>query len=166
MNRNRFSWGTAVTLGIAFLGLVVGGIAPRAGAQPTVEDLSQGHGIGFGVGITAPFTPPNTFPASGISGRIWIANLFGIEASLFVVDQAPSLSMRGFLKYVNTAVADLYLGTGAAIFGSDGTLVVPLQAVSGLEIRLTPHIALAAEVGLLFRGVSEVTAGLAIHFYL
>ena len=156
----------AVALTLAILGLVVGGLALPGRGEPAVEDLSQGHGIGFGLGLTAPFTPPNTFPASGLSGRLWVANLFGIEASLFVVDHAPSLSMRGFLKYVNTSVADLYLGTGAAVFGSGGTLVVPLQAVSGLEIRLTPHIALAAEVGLLFRGVSEVTAGLAIHFYL
>jgi hypothetical protein len=57
------------------------------------------------------------------------------------------------------------VGSGAAFFVSNGIFVVPLQAVTGLEIRLTPHVALHAEVGLLFRGVSEVTAGMGIHFY-
>lgn len=147
--------------------LIVSGTGRIAAAKPVAaEDLSQGHSIGFGVELTAPFAPPNTFPASGLSGRLWIANLFGFEATLFVVDQAPSLAGRAFIKYLNTSVADLYVGTGVAFFGSEGTFVVPLQALSGIEVRLTPNFALAAEVGLLFRGVSEVTAGFGFHFYL
>jgi hypothetical protein len=147
--------------------LIVLGAGSMTMAKPAlVEDLSQGHSIGFGIDLTAPFAPPNTFPASGLSGRFWIANLFGFEATLFVVDQAPSLSGRAFIKYLNTSVADLYVGTGVAFFGSGGTFVVPLQAVSGIEVRLTPNFAISAEVGLLFRGVSEVTAGLGFHFYL
>jgi len=131
-----------------------------------MEDLSQGHALGIGLGLTAPFAPPDTFPASGLSGRFWIANLFGFEASLFVVDLAPSVAARAFIKYLNTAIVDLYVGTGAAFFASEGSFVTPLQAVAGIEIRLTPNIAMHAEVGLLFRGVSEVTAGLGAHFYL
>ncbi len=158
----RAVWSIAVCAVLIALGAGGWAIAKPA----PVEDLSRGHSIGFGIDLTAPFTPPNTFPASGLSGRIWIANLFGFEATLFVVDQAPSLSGRAFIKYLNTSVADLYVGTGVAFFGSEGVFVVPLQAVSGLEVRLTPNLAISAEVGLLFRGVSEVTAGLGFHFYL
>lgn len=143
---------------------VLFGLSVVGAAQP-VPDLSRGHGIGFGVALTAPFAPPNTFPASGISGRVWIADLFGLEASVFVVDHAPSLAGRAFVKFFNGAVTDLYVGSGAAVFGSGGSLVVPLQATSGIEVRLTPHLALHSEVGLLFRGVSEVTAGLGLYLY-
>jgi len=144
--------------------VILVGVGVMGGAQPG-EDPSQGRSLGIGLELTAPFTPPNTFPASGLSGRFWLANLFGFEASLFIVDQAPSLATRAFIKYLHTPVVDLYLGTGAAFFATGGTFVVPLQAVTGIEVRLTPRIALNAEVGLLFRGVSEVTAGLGAHFY-
>lgn len=163
----RQSFGSAskavVSLGaLLVLGALI--VSSPAWAQP-VEDFSRGRSFGIGLELTAPFAPPNTFPASGLSGRFWVANLFGIEATLFVVDQAPSLTGRAFIKYLNTSVVDLYVGTGVAFFGSGGMLVTPLQAVTGIEVRLTPNIALAAEVGLLFRGVSEVTSGLGVHFY-
>ncbi len=152
----------------ALLALVIAVIAvtavTAAQAQP-LEDLSRGRGLGIGLELTAPFAPPNTFPASGLVGRAWIADLFGVEATLFVVDQAPSLTARAFLKYLNTTLVDLYIGTGVAFFGSGGMLVTPLQVVTGIEVRLTPRLALIAEVGLLFRGVSEVTSGLGVHVY-
>jgi hypothetical protein len=135
-------------------------------ASPEVQDLSAGHNLGFGLSLTAPFATPNTFPASGFSSRLWIANLFGFEASIFVVDGAPSFAARSFIKFINTSLVDLYVGTGAAFFGSEGKLVVPLQAMSGIEIRLSEHIAINAELGLLFRGVSGVTAGFSADFYL
>ncbi len=153
----------SIILGLALLLVASFGIGGQA--LPKVEDLSEGHGFGFGLGLTAPFAAPNTFPASGFTSRLWIGNLFGFEASLFVVNGAPSLAARTFIKFVNTSIVDLYVGTGAAFFGNDGQFVVPLQAVSGIEIRLSPHIAVNGEVGLLFRGVSGVTAGLGGHFY-
>ncbi len=150
-----------IVLGVVFWAL--GGWAGQAGPMP---DPSQERGLGFGLAVTAPFVPPNTFPASGFSTRLWIADLFGFSATIFVVESAPSATARAFLKFLNTPIVDLYVGTGAAFFMSTGMLVVPLQAVTGIEIRLTPNIALEAEVGLLFRGVSEVTSGLGFHFYL
>jgi len=149
---------------LAAFSLIIG-IASVGEGRP-VEDLSRGHGFGLGLGLTAPFEPPNTFPASGLSGRVWIADLFGLEAAFFIVDQAPSIAARAFLKFLNTSIVDLYVGTGAAFFAADGMLVTPLQVVTGIEVRLTANLALHAEVGLLFRGVSEVTAGLGAHFYL
>jgi len=149
-------------LGIAF-GLLLG--MTGTGQALPVEDLSQGHGLGVGLALTAPFAPPNTFPASGFSVRLWIADLFGLSATLFLVDGAPSATGRAFIKFLNTSVVDLYVGSGAAFFISNGIFIVPLQAVTGLEIRLISQIALHAEVGLLFRGISEVTAGMGMHFY-
>jgi hypothetical protein len=136
------------------------------GSAQTVADLSQDNGFGVGLELTAPFAAPDTFPASGFTTRLWIANLFGFEAAIFVVDGSPSLATRTFIKFVNTSLVDLYIGTGAAFFGTEGEFVVPLQALSGIEIRFNEHIALNAEVGLLFRGVSTVTAGFGFHFYL
>lgn len=158
--------GFAAIAAIAVVASLSMGLAAVDGSAQPVTDFSRAHGMGFGFELTAPFAPPNTFPASGVSGRAWIADLFGFEANLFVIDRAPSLAGRAFIKFFNSAFVDLYVGTGAAIFGSGGMLVVPLQATSGIEIRLTPHLALHSEVGLLFRGVSEVTAGLGLHLYL
>jgi hypothetical protein len=151
-----------MVLGIAF-GLLLG--MTGLGQALPMEDPSQSHGLGVGLALTAPFAPPNTFPASGISSRLWIADLFGLSATFFLVDGAPSVTGRAFIKFVNTPVVDLYVGSGAAFFISNGIFVVPLQAVTGLEIRIAPQIALHAEVGLLFRGLSEVTAGMGVHFY-
>jgi len=151
-----------IVVGLAFCLMI--GMTLSSQAIP-LGDLSQGHGVGLGLALTAPFTPPDTFPASGFSVRLWIADLFGLSATLFVVGDAPSATGRAFIKFLNTPIVDLYVGSGAAFFVSNGIFVVPLQAVTGLEIRLTPHVALHAEVGLLFRGVSEVTAGMGIHFY-
>lgn len=151
-----------IAFGLAFCLMV--GVALSGEALP-VQDFSQGHGFGVGLALTAPFTPPDVFPASGLSTRVWIADLFGLSATIFVVDGAPSATARAFLKFLNTSIVDLYVGTGAAFFTSGGMIVVPLQAVTGIEIRLTPNVAIHAEVGLLFRGVSEVTSGLGVHFY-
>lgn len=152
-----------IVLSVAICLIVGAGWSGQAGSMP---DPSQRHGVGFGLALTAPFTPPDTFPASGFSARVWVANLFGFESTLFIVDRIPSLTIRTFLKFLNTSIVDLYVGLGVAFFSSDGMLVVPLQTVTGIEIRLTENLALDAEVGLLFRGVSEVTSGLGIHFYL
>ena len=149
--RRWIAWGLA-------LGLIIG-IALSGEAIP-VQDFSQGHGFGFGLALTAPFTPPDVFPASGLSTRMWIADLFGLSATIFIVDGAPSATARAFLKFLNTSMVDLYVGTGAAFFTSGGMIVVPLQKVTGIEIRLTPNMAIQAEVGLLFLGVSAGTSGL------
>jgi len=146
--------------------LIVSSLGFAAQAQGQVADLSEGNPFGIGLEITAPFTAPDTFPASGLSSRLWIANLFGLEASVFVVNGAPSLATRTFIKYLNTSFVDLYVGTGAAFFGNEGEFVVPLHAVTGLELHFNEHIAMHGEVGMLFRGVSTVTAGLGFHFYL
>lgn len=152
-----------IVLAVVLVGLF--GSAASAHGASAVDDPSRSHGLGIGLDLTAPLAPPNTFPASGLVGRFWIADLFGFEAAVFIVDGAPSLATRGFIKFFNSPVVDLYLGSGAAVFGSGGTLVVPLHATTGIEIRLTDRLALVSEVGLLFRGVSEVTAGLGLHFY-
>ncbi len=123
------------------------------------------HGFGIGLAFTAPVNPPNTFPASGLSGRIWLGDLFGIEADFFVVNQAPSFAVRAFVKYLRTPLVDLYVGTGVAFFGFNGGLVAPFQAATGIEIQLTPNVALNAEIGAYFRGVAGITAGLGAYFY-
>ena len=146
--------------------VLVASIGVVAEAQVGIDDLSKNHGFGVGLSLTAPFSAPDTFPASGFNSRLWIANLFGFEAAIFVVNGAPSLSTRSFIKFLNTSFVDLYVGTGAAFFGNEGEFIVPLQALSGIEVRFNNHIALNGEVGLMFRGVSSVTAGLGIHFYL
>lgn len=152
-----------ITLSLAlFIVAAISGI----GSAQTIGDLSENNGFGVGLELTAPFAAPDTFPASGFTTRLWIANLFGFEAAIFVVDGAPSLATRTFIKFVNTSIVDLYVGTGAAFFGTEGEFVVPLHALTGIEIRFNEHIAMNGEIGMLFRGVSTVTAGLGFHFYL
>ena len=63
-------------------------------AQAQIADLSAGNPLGIGLEITSPFTAPDTFPASGVSSRLWIANLFGLEASVFVVNGPPRPARR------------------------------------------------------------------------
>ncbi len=149
---------------VVVVALVVGGGVVAAQAQ-VVDDPSRSTSLGIGLDVTAPFAPPDTFPASGLVGRFWIADLFGIEGHVFVVGGAPSFAARGFVKFFNSPFVDLYVGTGAAFFTSSGTFVMPLQATTGIEVRLTRQLALTSEVGLMFRGVSTVTAGLGLQVY-
>ena len=144
--------------------MMIAGGAVAADAQ-IVEDPSRSTSLGIGLDVTAPFSPPDTFPASGLVGRFWIADLFGLEGHVFVVSGAPSFAARGFIKFFNSPFVDLYIGTGAAFFTSAGTFVMPLQATTGIEVRLTRQLALVSEVGLMFRGVSTVTAGLGMQIY-
>lgn len=150
---------------LAVIGLVAIGFGVSATAAPLVDDPSRSTSLGIGLDVTAPFSPPDTFPASGLVGRFWIADLFGIEGHVFVVGGAPSFAARGFVKFFNSPVVDLYVGTGAAFFTSSGMFVMPLQATTGIEVRLTRQLALVSEVGLMFRGVSTVTAGLGMQIY-
>lgn len=152
----------AVLLALALLGGLVGmgaaQVAPGAAA-------SASRNLGVGLVFTAPTSPPNTFPASGLSARIWLSDLLGIEVDFFVVDRAPSFTLRAFVKYLRTPLVDLYAGAGVSFFGFNGGLVVPFQAATGIQIRLTPSLALNAELGAYFRGVAGVTAGLGAYFY-
>lgn len=149
---------------LVIMALAVGGGAFAADAQ-IVDDPSQSTPLGIGLNLTAPFAPPDTFPASGLVGRFWIADLFGVEGHVFVVGGVPSFAARGFVKFFNSPFVDLYVGSGAAFFTSSGTFVTPLQATTGIEVRLTDQLALVSEVGLMFRGVSTVTAGLGMQVY-
>jgi len=145
---------------------IVVSLTSMAAAQSVFgEAAPASHGFGVGLAFTAPVSPPNTFPASGLSGRMWLGDLFGIEVDFFVVDQAPSFAARAFVKYLRTPLVDLYAGTGVGFFGFNGGLVAPFQAATGIEIQLTPNLALNAEIGAYFRGVAGVTAGLGAYFY-
>ena len=141
-------------------------------AVAAVEDLSRENGFGTGLQLTFPMTPPHALPASGMSLRIWLADLFGFDANFFVVGSALSFTPRAFLKVINLSLADLYLGIGVGIFAyappPDALMLyTPLQGLVGLEMRLTPHIAVNGEVGIFGFGGTKggVTSGLGLHFY-
>lgn len=151
--------------GVLALALLLG-LASVGAAQPALGGGgSASHGLGIGLAFTAPVNAPNTFPASGLSSRMWLGDLLGIEVDFFVVNQAPSFAARAFVKYLRTPLVDLYAGTGVGFFGFNGGLVVPFQAATGIEIALTPNLALDAEVGAYFRGVAGITAGIGAYFY-
>lgn len=126
------------------------------------EDFSKGRLLG--IGFEATFPP--SFPASGLSVRLWFADLLGLEVDLWVVAEGPSFTIRSFLKLFNTEIVDIYTGAGVAFFGLEGKLKTPFQALVGLEISFNRRLALNSEVGaFLLDGKLGVTAGLGIHFY-
>ena len=149
----------ALILGISQIGLAVS------------EDRSHGKWIGVGAEVTSPFSPPNTFPASGLSIRLWIADLVGFELDAFLIENSPSFSPRTFVKLLNTDIVDIYLGAGLSLFiyaeKGKTLLFTPLQGLAGIEIRLTSNIVLNAELGLFGHSGKPqgVTSGMGIHFY-
>lgn len=137
-----------------------------------VADPSRQHGFGTGLQLTFPMKPPHALPASGMSLRMWVGDLFGFEANFFVVGSSLSFTPRAFVKVVNLPLADLYLGVGVGIFAytppQDALMLyTPLQGVVGLEMRLTPHLAVNGEIGIFGLGGTKggVTSGLGLHFY-
>ncbi len=106
---------------------------------------------------------PNMFPATGLSTRLWMADLFGIDVDFWVFPGFPSFAFRSLFKIFNTTIVDIYTGLGMAFF--DGA--TPFQLASGLEISISPSLALNTEVGVFGFGATDggVTAGLGAHFY-
>ncbi len=152
---------------VALLIVIAGAYSSTA-----LENLSHQYGFGTGMQLTFPMTPPQALPASGMSVRLWISDLFGAEANFFVVGSALSFTPRVFFKVINLEIADLYIGAGVGIFAyappQDALMLyTPWQALVGLEIRLTPRVALNGEVGIFGLGGTRggVTSGLGLHFY-
>lgn len=152
--------------------LVLAALAMSAFPVIALENLSKQHGFGTGMQLTFPMTPPQALPASGMSLRVWVSDLFGFEADFFVVGSALSFTPRAFLKVINLEIADLYVGGGVGIFAyappQDALMLyTPLQGLVGLEMRLTPRVALNGEIGIFGLGGTKggVTSGLGLHFY-
>jgi hypothetical protein len=136
------------------------------------EDLSAQRGFGVGMQVTFPMRPPQALPASGMSVRVWLWDRFGIEGDFFVVGSSLSFTPRLFLKVINLEIADLYVGGGVSFFTYAPPqealmLYIPVQGVLGLEMRLTPQIALNGEIGVFGLGGTRggVTSGLGVHLY-
>jgi hypothetical protein len=136
------------------------------------EDLSAQRGFGVGMQVTFPMRPPQALPASGMSVRVWLWDRFGIEGDFFVVGSSLSFTPRLFLKVINLEIADLYVGGGVSFFTYAPPqealmLYIPVQGVVGLEMRLTPQIALNGEIGVFGLGGTRggVTSGLGVHLY-
>jgi len=132
-----------------------------------VEDFSKGRLLG--IGFLATFSGP-TFPASGLSTRLWFADLLGLEVDLWAVPAGASFTIRSFLKFFNTEIVDVYGGAGVAFFpGKEDavtTFKIPFQGLVGLEISLNRRLAMVSEVGAVFLdGKLGVSAGLGVHFY-
>ncbi len=147
-------------------------LALSAFSAMALENLSSQYGFGTGMQLTFPMRPPQALPASGMSLRVWISDRFGFEANFFVIGSALSFTPRAFLKVINLEIADLYVGGGVGIFAyappQDALMLyVPFQALVGLEMRLTPRLALNGEVGVFGFGGTRggVTSGLGLHFY-
>ena len=137
-----------------------------------LEDLSARHGFGVGTQLTFPMRPPQALPASGMSVRVWLWDRLGIEGDFFVVGSSLSFTPRLFLKIIDLEIADLYVGGGLSFFTYAPPqealmLYIPVQGVVGLEMRLTPQIALNGEIGVFGFGGTRggVTSGLGVHFY-
>ena len=134
-----------------------------------VEDFSKGRLLG--IGFLATFSSKETpFPASGLSTRLWFADLLGLEVDLWAVPAGASFTIRSFLKFFNTEIVDFYGGAGVAFFPSKEdtvtTFKVPFQGLVGLEISLNRRLAMISEVGAVFLdGKLGVSAGLGVHFY-
>jgi hypothetical protein len=136
------------------------------------EDLSAQRGFGVGMQVTFPMRPPQALPASGMSVRVWLWDRFGIEGDFFVVGSSLSFTPRLFLKVINLEIADLYVGGGVSFFTYAPPqealmLYIPVQGVVGLEMRLTPQIALNGEIGVFGLGGTRggMTSGLGVHLY-
>jgi hypothetical protein len=137
-----------------------------------LEDLSAQRGFGVGMQVTFPMRPPQALPASGMSVRVWLWDRFGIEGDFFVVGSSLSFTPRLFLKVINLEIADLYVGGGVSFFTYAPPqealmLYIPVQGVVGLEMRLTPQVALNGEIGVFGLGGTRggVTSGLGVHLY-
>jgi len=133
------------------------------------QDLSAGRLFGIGAQATFPMRSPtdpnwpNMFPATGLSTRLWLADLFGIDIDFWVFPGFPSFSFRTLFKVFNSTIVDIYSGLGMAFFNG----ATPFQLMTGLEISLSHNLALNAEVGVFGFGATSggVTAGLGAHFY-
>jgi hypothetical protein len=133
------------------------------------QDLSTGRLFGIGAQVTFPMRGPldpnwpNMFPATGLSTRLWLADLFGIDVDFWVFPGFPSFAFRTLFKVFNTMIVDIYSGLGMAFFNG----ATPVQLMSGLEISISHNLALNAEVGIFGFGATSggVTAGLGAHFY-
>jgi len=147
-------------------------LALSAFSATALDNLSSQYGFGTGMQVTFPMTPPHALPASGMSVRVWVSDLFGFEANFFVVGSSLSFTPRAFFKVINLEIADLYVGAGVGLFAytppQDALMLyTPLQGLIGLEMRLTPRVALNGEVGIFGLGGTKggVTSGLGLHFY-
>lgn len=153
--------------GIAFICFVVFLFALEGPGLAQVEDFSKGRLLG--IGIEATFSSKDApFPASGLSTRLWFADLLGLEVNISVVAGGPSFTMRSFLKFFNTEIVDFYGGAGVAFFGPGAKTA--LQILGGLEISMNRRVAINSEVGASFafsdgKITLGVTAGVGLHFY-
>ncbi|MGQ9477317.1 MAG: hypothetical protein ACUVRH_02355 [Candidatus Bipolaricaulia bacterium] len=133
------------------------------------EDLSKGRLFGLGAEVTAPIRSPsdsawpNMFPATGLSTRLWLADLFGLDVNFWVFPGFPSFAFRTLFKFFNTPIVDIYSGLGMAVFNG----ATPFQLMSGLEVSISRNLALNFEVGVFGFGATSggVSAGLGAHFY-
>lgn len=138
-------------------------------ATASAQDYSAGRVFGIGAQVTFPIVSPtspawpNMFPATGLSSRLWLADLFGLEVDFWVFPGFPSFAVRSLFKLYNSPIVDLYTGLGVAFFNA----AAPFQGMSGLEISLSHSLALNAEVGIFGLGgtTGGVTAGLGAHIY-
>jgi hypothetical protein len=157
-------WARPVTL-VLFV-LLVWSTTVRA------EDPSRTTWLGTGFQLTFPVMPPHTVPASGLSLRVWIADLIGFDASFFLVGTSLSFTPRALFKLINLDLADIYIGAGMGFFAytppNDALMLyTPVQIFTGLEMRFIPNIAFTGEVGIFGLGGTRggVTGGLGVHFY-
>ncbi|MCS6936145.1 MAG: hypothetical protein NZ610_03155 [Candidatus Bipolaricaulota bacterium] len=136
------------------------------------EDPSRATWLGTGFQLTFPVMPPHTVPASGLSVRVWIADMIGFDANFFVVGMSLSFTPRVLFKFVNLPLADLYAGAGMGFFAytppNDALMLyTPVQVFTGLEMRFIRNVAFVGEVGIFGLGGTRggVTGGLGVHVY-
>lgn len=149
--------------------LLVALILPLLAFAQAQEDLSRGRLFGIGAEVTAPIRSPtdpawpNMFPATGLSTRLWLADLFGLDVNFWVFPGFPSFAFRTLFKFFNTPIVDIYSGLGMAFFNA----ATPFQLMSGLEVSISRNLTLNFEVGVFgFGGTTGgVSAGLGAHFY-
>jgi hypothetical protein len=108
-------------------------------AQPQ-EDLSRGRLFGIGAEVTAPIRSPtdpawpNMFPATGLSTRLWLADLFGLDVNFWVFPGFPSFAFRTLFKFFNTPIVDIYSGLGMAVFYNGATPFQLIERPGGLDL--------------------------------
>lgn len=120
-------------------------------------DYSQGRVVGFGVQYMANFPAPSGHNL-GFAINGWLMNFLGIEFGAYPIPWTPSYTLRGFLKAVNTAMVDLYVGGGMGFFPYN------YQILSGIEISPLHNFAFTGELGYAFLG-SNPTAGVGVRLY-